>query len=60
MTDNDRRIVITQDERGAPILLTVYAGSERLAIVPMTPARAVALAADLLALVRSIGIPTNP
>lgn len=53
MTDTDRRIVITQDERNAPILLTIYEGADRLAVVPLTPNRAVALASDLLEKVRS-------
>jgi len=47
------RVVVTQDERNAPILLTVYQGGNRLAVVRLSPDRAVALAADLLALVRS-------
>jgi len=53
MTDTERRIVVTQNERTAPILLTIYQGADRLAVVALPPDRAVALAADLLALVRS-------
>lgn len=47
------RVVVTQDARGAPIIMTVYAGADRLVMVPLSHDRAIALAADLLALVRS-------
>ncbi|MBB4287508.1 hypothetical protein [Roseospira goensis] len=48
------RLIVTQDRPGAPLILSVYRPDtlEPAAVVPMTATRAVALAADLLALAR--------
>lgn len=52
MTRN--RIVATREHQSAPVRLSVYALDVRepLAVVEVTPARTVGLAADLLQLVR--------
>lgn len=48
------RLIVTRDRPGAPLVLSIYHPDtpHPAAVVPMTATRAVALAADLLALAR--------
>ena len=44
----EHRIVVSQEDPGRPILLKVYTADTEVAVVPISPVRALGLAKDLI------------